>query len=316
VWMVTGGSSISRGRSWRSWSRCASSPCTRSRMQPRRWACHQPPQNVTGASRAHGCWMPWARAEAHMDIEAEQRLFEDCLAAPEESERLLDAHQDAALARRVRRLLQLHDAHPAQLASPAFASGPPRRAGCVEVLERLGEGGIGEVWLAEQLQPVHRRVALKIIKFGVGTQEVLTRFGLERQTLAMLTHPTVARFHDASTTTDGRPWFAMEYVPGLPITRYCDEHRLTLEGRLALFAEVCAGVQHAHLRGVIHRDLKPSNILVTQVDGRALPKIIDCGIAKATTATSLDTGGPTHVGRLLGTPEAKSPEQAPRSTVE
>src|SRR5690606_13121779 len=170
--------------------------------------------------------------------------------------------------------------------------------------------------LAEQQQPVHRLVALKIIKFGLGTQEVLARFELERQTLARLTHPTVARFHDAGTTQDGRPWFAMEYVPGLPITRYCDEQRLTIEGRLALFAEVCAGVQHAHLRGVIHRDLKPSNILVTQVDGRALPKIIDFGIAKATTATSLDTDGLTHVGHLLGTPEYMSPEQAQLSPLE
>jgi non-specific serine/threonine protein kinase/serine/threonine-protein kinase len=248
-----------------------------------------------------------------MDIEAEQRLFEACLAARSagDREQLLAAHPEAALAVRVRRLLDLHDSHPGDLAVPIVpAADPPRHIGSFEILERLGEGGIGEVWLAQQLQPVRRHVALKILKFGLGSREVLARFELERQTLALMTHPNIARFHDAGTTSDGRPWFAMEYVPGQPITRYCDEQRLTLEGRLALFAEVCAGVQHAHLRGVIHRDLKPSNILVTEVDGRALPKIIDFGIAKATTATGEESGGYTRVGHMLGTPEYMSPEQA------
>lgn len=252
-----------------------------------------------------------------MDIEAEQRLFDACLAAPGDAARLLAECPDRRLAARVRRLLELHDAEPQRLETPALLGmAPPRRVGSFELLERLGEGGIGEVWLAEQQQPVRRHVALKIIKFGLGTQEVLARFELERQTLAMLTHPTVARFHDAGTTPDGRPWFAMEYVPGLPITRFCDEQRLSVEERLALFAEVCAGVQHAHLRGVIHRDLKPSNILVMQVDGHPLPKIIDFGIAKATTATSPATDGLTRVGHLLGTPEYMSPEQAQLSPLD
>nr|PZN61739.1 MAG: serine/threonine protein kinase [Pseudomonadota bacterium] len=252
-----------------------------------------------------------------MDIEAEQRLFDACLAAPGDAARLLAECPDRRLAARVRRLLELHDAEPQRLETPALLGmAPPRRVGSFELLERLGEGGIGEVWLAEQQQPVRRHVALKIIKFGLGTQEVLARFELERQTLAMLTHPTVARFHDAGTTPDGRPWFAMEYVPGLPITRFCDEQRLGVEERLALFAEVCAGVQHAHLRGVIHRDLKPSNILVMQVDGHPLPKIIDFGIAKATTATSPATDGLTRVGHLLGTPEYMSPEQAQLSPLD
>lgn len=254
-----------------------------------------------------------------MDIGAEQRLFEDCMAEPLAAarEQLLAAHPHPAVAARVRRLLELHDSHPdkltlADLPDPA----PPRRIGCFEIIERLGEGGIGEVWLAEQQQPVRRRVALKILKFGLGTREVLGRFELERQTLALMTHPNVARFYDAGTTTDGRPWFAMEYVPGLPITDYCDRQQLTVAARLMLFAEVCAGVQHAHLRGVIHRDLKPSNIMVAEVDGRPLPKIIDFGIAKATTAAGEDTDGYTRVGHMLGTPEYMSPEQAQLSPLD
>jgi non-specific serine/threonine protein kinase/serine/threonine-protein kinase len=158
-------------------------------------------------------------------------------------------------------------------------------------------------------------VALKILKLGLGTREVLARFELERQTLAMMTHPNVARILDAGTTADGRPYFAMEYVPGIPITRYGDEHRLSLTDRLALFTDVCAGVQHAHLRGVIHRDLKPGNILVTEVDGKPLPKIIDFGIAKA---TSLGATGDafTRIGHVLGTPEYMSPEQVQLSPLD
>ncbi|HUG73280.1 MAG TPA: tetratricopeptide repeat protein [Steroidobacteraceae bacterium] len=255
-----------------------------------------------------------------MDIGSEQRLFDDCLAAPHPAarEQLLATHPDGAMVARVRRLLALHDSHPDELSPPRLLVGaaPPRRIGCFEIIERLGEGGIGEVWLAEQQQPVRRRVALKILKFGLGTREVLGRFELERQTLALMTHPNVARFYDAGTTSDGRPWFAMEYVPGLPITRFCDGQQLTVAARLALFAEVCAGVQHAHLRGVIHRDLKPSNIMVAALDGRPLPKIIDFGIAKATTASGEDTDGYTRVGHMLGTPEYMSPEQAQLSPLD
>ena len=252
-----------------------------------------------------------------MSIEAEQQLFEACLAAGDEAEceRLLMQHADPLLAQRVRRLL----AHAASDAGPApaehSASEPPAQIGSFRILERLGEGAIGEVYLAEQQQPVRRTVAVKILKFGIGTREVLARFELERQTLAMMTHPNVARILDAGTTTDGRPFFAMEYVPGVPITRYCDEQRMPLAQRLALFTDVCAGVQHAHLRGVIHRDLKPGNILVTEVDGHPQPKIIDFGIAKAT-STGAGNDSLTRIGHVLGTPEYMSPEQVQLSPLD
>jgi non-specific serine/threonine protein kinase/serine/threonine-protein kinase len=251
-----------------------------------------------------------------MSIEAEQSLFEACLAAPDEVEReRLLARSDSTLVERVRRLL----AHAAPDADRALREPPPMeppaQIGSFRIVERLGEGGIGEVYLAEQQQPVRRRVAVKILKFGLGTREVLARFELERQTLAMMTHPNVARILDAGTTTDGRPYFAMEYVPGVPITRYCDERRLPLAQRLALFTEVCAGVQHAHLRGVIHRDLKPGNILVAEVDGRPQPKIIDFGIAKATSAVA-GADAFTRIGHVLGTPEYMSPEQVQLSPLD
>ncbi len=252
-----------------------------------------------------------------MSIEAEQRLFEACLAAADEveRERLLSQHPEPAMAARVRRLL----AHAATDSEPAPAEcsviEPPAQIGSFRILQRLGEGAIGEVYLAEQQQPVRRRVAVKILKIGLGTREVLARFELERQTLAMMTHPNVARILDAGTTTDGRPFFAMEYVPGIPITRYCDEQRLSLARRVALFTDVCAGVQHAHLRGVIHRDLKPGNILVAEVDGHLQPKIIDFGIAKATSPGSA-TDGFTRIGHVLGTPEYMSPEQVQLSPLD
>jgi serine/threonine protein kinase/tetratricopeptide (TPR) repeat protein len=254
-----------------------------------------------------------------VSIADEQQLFEQCVAAASDAEReqLLTLHPDAEVARRVRMLLGIHVDESRGLGegSAAFARAA-QRLGAFELLERIGEGAIGEVFLAEQQQPVRRRVALKILKFGLGTREVIARFELERQTLALMTHPNIARILDAGTTQDGRPWFAMEYVPGIAITRYCDQMRLDVEARLALFAEVCAGVQHAHLRGVIHRDLKPSNILVAEVDGRPLPKIIDFGIAKAATAVAEDSDARTRFGHVLGTPEYMSPEQAQLSPLE
>ncbi|HXC60342.1 MAG TPA: serine/threonine-protein kinase [Steroidobacteraceae bacterium] len=249
-----------------------------------------------------------------MSIEAEQQLFAACLEAADETqrERLLAQSADPLLAARVRRLLAHASAENSDLGT---AAAPPTQIDAFRILERLGEGAIGEVYLAEQQQPVRRRVALKILKLGLSTREVLARFELERQTLAMMTHPNVARILDAGTTADGRPYFAMEYVPGIPITRYGDEHRLSLTQRLALFADTCAGVQHAHLRGVIHRDLKPGNILVTEVDGRPLPKIIDFGIAKATSPSA--TGDAfTRIGHVLGTPEYMSPEQVQLSPLD
>jgi serine/threonine protein kinase len=256
-----------------------------------------------------------------MSIESEQRLFEACLDAADdaERERLLAACPDAAVVGRVRKLLRAHDSVEGSL-PPALADFPriaaPHRVGPYRILDHLGEGAMGEVYLAEQVSPVRRRVALKILKFGLATREVMARFDLERQALAVLAHSNIARIFDAGATDDGRPYFAMEHVAGLPITRYCDERRLGLDERLALFKEVCAGVQHAHLRGIIHRDLKPSNILVTEVDGRAIPKIIDFGIAKATTVTGTDSDAHTRLGHLLGTPEYMSPEQAQLSPLD
>jgi tetratricopeptide (TPR) repeat protein len=169
---------------------------------------------------------------------------------------------------------------------------------------------MGEVWLAEQKEPVRRRVAIKLIKGGMDTREVVARFESERQALALMDHPAIAKVFDAGSTQDGRPYFAMEYVRGIPITAYCDEHKLTLPQRLELFMRVCEGVQHAHQKAVIHRDLKPSNILVNEVDGSPMPRIIDFGVAKAmlkplTVETML-----TRLGAIVGTPGYMSPEQA------
>ena len=149
------------------------------------------------------------------------------------------------------------------------------------IVDLLGEGGMGKVYLADQQEPVRRRVALKIVKLGMDTMQVVARFRSEQQTLAMLDHPSIAHVFDAGTTDSGRPYFVMEYVEGMPITEYCDEHRLSLEERLELFLQVCHAIQHAHQRGVLHRDIKPSNILVSGGDSAPLPKVIDFGIAKA-----------------------------------
>jgi len=157
----------------------------------------------------------------------------------------------------------------------------PERIGPFRILERLGEGGMGVVYAAEQTEPVERKVALKVIKLGMDTREVIARFASERQALALMSHPNIARMLDAGATDQGRPYFVMEYVSGVPITEYCDSRQLGVEERLGLFLGVCAGVQHAHQKGVIHRDLEPSNILVEEEDGRPRPKIIDFGVAKA-----------------------------------
>ena len=161
---------------------------------------------------------------------------------------------------------------------------PGARIGRYKLLEQIGEGGFGVVWMAEQEEPVRRRVALKIIKPGMDTREVVARFEAERQALAMMEHPNIASVFDGGATDTGRPYFVMELVKGVPITTYCDANQLTTRERLELFMEVCHAVQHAHQKGVIHRDLKPSNILVTVKDDRAVPKVIDFGIAKATQA--------------------------------
>jgi eukaryotic-like serine/threonine-protein kinase len=179
-----------------------------------------------------------------------------------------------------------------------------------QLIRRLGEGGMGQVWLTEQLSPVRRQVALKLIKAGMYDEAVVQRFQSERQSLAIMDHPAIAKVFDAGTTPQGQPYFVMEYVPGLPITEYCDQQKLTIRDRLELFIQACEGVQHAHQKAVIHRDLKPANILVAAVDGKAVPRIIDFGLARASTPKLVDQTLITRFGQLMGTPGYMSPEQS------
>lgn len=189
----------------------------------------------------------------------------------------------------------------------------PRQIGRYRILDVLGQGGMGVVYLAEQREPVRRRVALKLIKLGMDTREVVARFDVERQTLALMSHPNVAAVYDAGATDAGRPYFVMEYVSGTPINQFCDGRRLSVRQRLRVFLDVCHAIQHAHQRGIIHRDLKPSNLLVTLVNDQPTPKVIDFGVAKATTDTHHGQTLYTAVGRMIGTPEYMSPEQAESS---
>jgi serine/threonine protein kinase/tetratricopeptide (TPR) repeat protein len=194
--------------------------------------------------------------------------------------------------------------------------GPGQRIGRYKLLQKIGEGGFGVVFLAEQVEPVVRRVALKIIKAGMDTKQVIARFEAERQALAMMDHPNIARVLDAGQTEQGRPYFVMELVRGEPVTRYCDREKLPISERLTLFRDICFAVQHAHQKGIIHRDLKPSNVLVTSADGRPLPKVIDFGIAKATEVRLTDKTYFTELHQLVGTPEYMSPEQAEISGID
>jgi tetratricopeptide (TPR) repeat protein/serine/threonine protein kinase len=197
-------------------------------------------------------------------------------------------------------------------------AGPPDPApetvgtfvGPYKLLQPLGEGGMGAVWLAEQTEPVRRQVAVKVIRAGMDTKQVIARFEAERQALALMDHPNIARVFDGGTTAGGRPYFVMELVKGVPITRYCDEHHLNPRERLELFVPVCQAVQHAHQKGIIHRDLKPSNVLVCLYDGRPVPKVIDFGVAKAAGPRLTDKTLFTEIGAVVGTLEYMSPEQA------
>jgi non-specific serine/threonine protein kinase/serine/threonine-protein kinase len=203
---------------------------------------------------------------------------------------------------------QNHDAPETQ--APSASAVPGTVIGPYQLLEMIGEGGMGQVWLAEQKQPVRRRVAIKLIKAGMDTREVVARFESERQALALMDHPAIAKVFDAGSTPEGRPYFAMEYVAGMPITAYCDKHRLTMRQRMELFILVCDGVQHAHQKAIIHRDLKPSNILVSEINGKPMPRIIDFGVAKAT-SQKLSAGTLyTRLGAMVGTLGYMSPEQA------
>ncbi|MBV8808221.1 MAG: serine/threonine protein kinase, partial [Acidobacteriaceae bacterium] len=185
-----------------------------------------------------------------------------------------------------------------------------REIGPYRLLQKIGEGGMAEVWLAEQNAPIHRRIAIKLIKAGMDTKAMIARFESERQALALMDHPAIAKVLDAGSTPEQRPFFVMEYVAGQPITEYCDKNRLMIRDRLELFIQVCEGVQHAHQKAVIHRDLKPSNVLVTLQDGKPVPKIIDFGVAKAVAQRLTEKTMFTELGVLIGTPEYMSPEQA------
>ncbi|HET8835245.1 MAG TPA: serine/threonine-protein kinase, partial [Gemmatimonadales bacterium] len=196
--------------------------------------------------------------------------------------------------------------------SPAGGS-HPARIGPYRIVRVLGQGGMGLVYEAEQLEPFHRMVALKVIRRGMDTHEVLARFESERQALAVMDHPNIAKALDAGTTEEGLPYFVMELVTGESLTTYCDRHQLDLRQRLELMIAVCKGVQHAHQKGVIHRDLKPSNILVRVTDGQPVPTIIDFGIAKAIEQRLASSEFTTQLGVMVGTPAYMSPEQAEAS---
>jgi tetratricopeptide (TPR) repeat protein/tRNA A-37 threonylcarbamoyl transferase component Bud32 len=183
-------------------------------------------------------------------------------------------------------------------------------AGRYELVEKIGEGGMGEVWIANQSEPVKRKVALKLIKAGMDSKAVLARFEQERQALAVMDHPNIARVFDGGVTAAGHPFFVMELVEGMALNRYCDGNRLTPRERLELFVPICQAVQHAHQKGIVHRDLKPSNILVTVIDDKPIPKVIDFGVAKATGAKLVDESMATQIGAVIGTLEYMSPEQA------
>jgi serine/threonine protein kinase len=227
----------------------------------------------------------------------------------------LTAHcGDDELRAAVERLLAAHD-HPAgvlnrpvpdrrEQTGPYVPSELPgtRIAGRYKLLEEIGEGGMGTVWVAEQTEPVRRKVALKLIKTGMDSKSVLARFEAERQALAVMDHPNIAKVLDGGLTDTGRPFFVMEYVKGVPITEYCDATRLNVPARLNLFVQVCSAIQHAHQKGIIHRDLKPSNILVAPYDDKPVPKVIDFGLAKAMHQSLTERTLHTAHETVLGTP--------------
>jgi serine/threonine protein kinase/tetratricopeptide (TPR) repeat protein len=260
-----------------------------------------------------------------MNASAEQNIFNEALGKPPGAQRaaFLDeaCGADASLRARVDRLIAAYEKAGSFLESPptsalaetsaALVEKPGMHVGAYKLLEQIGEGGMGVVFMAEQQRPVRRRVALKIIKAGMDTRQVVARFEAERQALAMMDHPNIAKVLDAGSTEAGRPYVVMELVRGTPITEYCDHHHLTPRQRLELFVQVCQAVQHAHQKGIIHRDLKPSNVLITVLDGVPVPKVIDFGIAKATGGQPLtEMTLFTRFAEMIGTPLYMSPEQA------
>jgi serine/threonine protein kinase len=231
---------------------------------------------------------------------------------------------DTALAERVRLLLNAYDrnldarksAEPQPAETGVYepcAERPGTRVGPYRLLEQIGEGGFGLVFVAEQMEPVKRKVALKLIKPGMDSAQVIARFEAERQALALMDHPHIARVFDAGATQSGRPYFVMELVRGIPITDYCDQNQLTARERLELFVTVCHAIQHAHQKGIIHRDIKPSNVLVTAHDGKPMAKVIDFGVAKAMHQHLTERTIYTQCAQMIGTPLYMSPEQAEMS---
>jgi serine/threonine protein kinase len=255
----------------------------------------------------------------------EQTIFAEALGKVDPAERAAFLEEACAgsadLRRRVETLLARHENAGRFLETPAFgldaivaettiAEKPGITIGPYKLARQIGEGGLGIVFMAEQEWPVRRPVALKIIKPGMDTLQVIARFEAERQTLARMDHPNIAKVFDAGATGNGRPYFVMELVQGIPITDYCDEHKLAIRDRLSLFIKVCHAIQHAHQKGVIHRDIKPSNILVADYDGEPTPKVIDFGVAKALNQSPTDTTKFTQFGQVIGTFDYMSPEQA------
>jgi serine/threonine protein kinase/tetratricopeptide (TPR) repeat protein len=259
----------------------------------------------------------------------EEAIFDGALQLPpEQRDGYIKAasDNDAALLKRVEALLAAHERDGGPLEEPAApqpkktialslspSEKPGDKIGHYKILQLIGEGGCGSVYMAEQEQPVRRRVALKIIKLGMDTKSVVARFAAEQQALALMDHPNIAKVFDAGATETGRPFFVMELVRGIKITDYCDQNNLPTSERLKLFGEVCRAIQHAHQKGIIHRDIKPSNILVTLHDGVPVPKVIDFGIAKATDQRLTDKTVFTQFEQFIGTPAYMSPEQAEMS---
>ena len=200
--------------------------------------------------------------------------------------------------------------------SPPLDVSKHPQIGPYTIRELIGEGGMGYVYVAEQTKPVRRKVALKVIKPGMDTKEVIARFEAERQALAMMSHPNIAKVLDGGATDQGRPYFVMELVRGVPITKFCDQQKLTTRERLDLFLQVCGAVQHAHMKGIIHRDLKPSNVIVELHDVKPVPKVIDFGVAKATGERLTQHTVYTQFSQLVGTPLYMSPEQAKQSALD
>src|SRR6266704_4339622 len=257
----------------------------------------------------------------------EQSIFIEALEKEDAAERaaFLDraCAGEPALRERLGRLLARHQQGGSFLESPAAPAvtveepSVTERAGTVigpyKLLEQIGEGGFGVVFMAEQTQPVRRKVALKVLKPGMDTRQVIARFEAERQALAIMDHPNIAHVFDGGETATGRPYFVMELVRGIPITDFCDQNHLPVRGRLGLFIHVCQAVQHAHHKGIIHRDLKPTNVLVTLHDGTPVPRVIDFGVAKATGQQLTDKTLFTNFSQMVGTPLYMSPEQAEMS---